>query len=167
MEKIKAKEQVSMSICELADEIAENNTGIRNIVLAIQKTILDHAHSLPERYEPKSIIESRFTPAEEAFEKGMLSCGARTNIAAAMLRHLGYKVKLIHGECKESVDHSWISVQNPADGSWVQYDLARNGAVVPLTNVVKQEVDSFNDIRDQIIEDHETLDERKKARINT
>jgi hypothetical protein len=164
MEEIKTREQFPESIYELADKIAENNTGIRNIVLAIQKTILDHAHSLPEQYEPKSIIESRFTPAEEAFEKGMLSCGARTNIVAAMLRHLGYEVKLIHGESKESVDHAWISVHDSANDSWIQYDLARDGAEVPSTNVVKQEVDSWNDIKDQIIEDHETLDDRKKAR---
>lgn len=164
MEETKSQENISESIYELADKIAENNIGIPNIVLAIQKVIYDHANSIPEEYKPKSIIESRFTPAEEAFGKGMLSCGSIANMSSAMLRHLGYKVKLIHGESIDSVDHAWISVYDPESDLWTQYDLTMDDAKVPSTNILKIEVDSWDDIRNQIIEDNETARERRKKK---
>lgn len=153
-----------VSIYEPLELLRKEKKSTKELVLAIGDFILRHAKSLPEQYEPKSIIESRFTPAEEAFEKGMLSCGATANMSAAMLRHLGYEVKLVHGECDESVDHAWISVLDPEKNEWTPYDLTRPDGIVPPGNVVKGEVDSWDEIRDQIEDDHNTLNERRAVR---
>jgi hypothetical protein len=131
------------------------------LVHKINIYIHDHANSLPEKYNPKSIIESRFTQAEEAFEKGIVSCGAMANISATMLRHLGFKVKLIHGECDSSVDHAWISLQDNETGSWKEYDLTSKNEELRPGHKVKATVDSWEEIRDQIVKDHETMRERR------
>jgi hypothetical protein len=160
MEKIRNEK---ISLYDSVETLRKENPSTKELVIAIGNFIISHAKSLPKQYEPKSIIESRFTSAEEAFEKGMLSCGAMANVSTAMLKHLGYKVKLIHGECEESVDHAWISVLDPEKDEWIQYDLTRPDGIVPPGNIVKEEVDSWDEIRDQIEDDHNTL---KKRRIN-
>lgn len=147
-----------------AELLRKENKNTKDLVLAIGKFIKNHARSLPKQYKAKSIIESRFTPAEEAFKKGMLSCGAITNISTAMLRHLGFKVRLIHGEHEKSVDHAWISVCGPDTNLWTEYDLTRDDGIIPSTHKKKQEVDSWEEIKDQIQEDHDTLEERKNKR---
>jgi hypothetical protein len=94
------------SIDSLVEKVKGKQNDLDYFVLNIRNLIDAHAHSLSETYSPKSIIESRFTPAEEAFEKGFRSCGAMANIGAEALRQLGYKVKLVHGESEDSVDHA-------------------------------------------------------------
>lgn len=164
MEELSDKDKEPASLYESAERLEEEHKNIKELVVATGKFIRDHARSLPERYKPKSIIESRFTPAEEAFQKGMTSCGAMANISAEMLRHLGFKVKLVHGESKESVDHAWISIYNPNTNSWKEYDLTRKNADIPPTHIKKGEVESWEDIRDQIINDHKTISDREKKR---
>lgn len=163
MEKFPTKD-LSRSIYELGDEIKKEYNNISDVILAIQKSILEHSSSLAQKYEPRDIIESRFTPATEAFDKGMTSCGAITNIATEILKYLGYKVKLVHGECKESVDHAWLSVYDETSSSWIEYDLTKKDCVVPSTHIKKAEADSWDDIKDQIIEDHNTLLKRRKEK---
>lgn len=143
-----------VSLYQSAEPLRKENKTTKDIVLAIGKFIIKHARAMPEPYQPKSILESRFTPAEEAFSKGMKSCGAMANISAEMLRHLGFEVKLIHGESEKSYDHAWISVHDPDTDSWVEFDLTRNDGDIPLTHKKKMEVNSWGEIRDQIIEDH-------------
>jgi transglutaminase-like putative cysteine protease len=145
-----------------AEELRKEYPDTEDFVCAVQRFI----RALPERYNPKSIIESRFTPADEAFEKGMMSCGAITNMSAAMIRHVGLEVKLIHGEFDESVDHAWISVFDPESGEWASYDLTRNIPTEMPTHVEKARVDDWEEIRDKILSDHETLRERNLARRN-
>ena len=147
-----------------ADKLKHKHESLKDLIPAISQLVADNSRSLPEKYEPKSILESRFTPAEAAFEKGMRSCGAIANISASILRRLGYKVKLIHGECKESVDHAWISVLDPKTNMWSEYDLTRKDADVPDTHIKKDEIESWEDIRGQIESDHETMIERRKER---
>jgi hypothetical protein len=146
------------------ESLREENKTTKELVLAIGNFIVRHAKSLPEKYEAKSILESRFTPAEEAFEKGLLSCGAIANMSASVLRHLGFEVKLIYGESEDSVDHAWISVLEPESNEWVQYDLTRGDGVVLPTNVMKGETDSWESIKDKILEDHATYRERMEKR---
>ena len=86
------------------------------------------------------------------------------NISAETLRYLGYKVKLIHGECKESVDHAWISVFDPTSETWKEFDLTRKNAEVPSTHIKKGEVESWETLRKQIQEDHKTMIDRRKQR---
>lgn len=164
MEKFKEEKSPLGSISELAIEIGNKHKNLPDIMLAIQESINDHRKSLPSTYQPKSIIESRFTSAEEAYSKRMKSCGATVNISAEILRHLGFKVKLIHGECEESVDHAWIKVLNSATGEWEQYDLTRENMDITSGHIIKNEVDSWEEIRDQIEQDHQTLMERRKER---
>ncbi len=147
-----------------AEEFKAQNLSTERLINSIGRYISEHAQSLPERYEPKNIIESRFTPAEEAFEKGITSCGAVANISTAMLRHIGYKVKLIHGETSDSVDHAWVNVFDPESQKWTEYDLTQQGSIVPNTHIKKFEVDSWDEIKDKITEDHKTLGARQKQR---
>jgi hypothetical protein len=163
MESIDNK-HIPSSLAELVNKVKENPNELDDLVLNIRTLIDAHAHSLSEPSEPKSIIESRFTPAEEAFEKGFTSCGAMANMSAETLRQLGYTVKLIHGESKESVDHAWIYVHNPITDSWKEYDLTREYLDVPSTHVKKEEVDSWEEMRDKIESDYETMIERRRER---
>lgn len=164
MEKINSIETNPLSIIQLADKLGKQHKNIKDMILAIREEIVNHSDSVGVSYRPKTIMESRFTPAQEAFDRGMLSCGAMVNISTEILRHLGYKVKLIHGESSESVDHAWISVFDPETDSWIPYDVTKKDAVVPDTNIPKIEVDSWEKIRDQIIKDHETLGDRRRER---
>lgn len=164
MEKLKEEKNIPESISELAIEIGSKHKNLPDIVLAIQEGINDRRKSLSSTYQPKSIIESRFTSADEAYSKGMKSCGATVNISAEILRHLGFEVKLIHVECEDSVDHAWIKVLNPETGEWEEYDLTRENMDVTPSHIIKNEVDSWEEIRDQIEQDHQTLIEIRKEK---
>lgn len=148
-------------IHQAADDLQKESKNADELIHKISLFIHEHADSLPEKYEPKSIIESRLTPVDEAFEKGIISCGAVASISAEMLRHLGYKIKLVHGEWDKSVDHAWINVCNKDDGSWKEYDLTIKNEELRPGHKIKLEVDSWEEIRDQIIKDHETIRERR------
>jgi hypothetical protein len=81
-----------------------------------------------------------------------------------MLRSVGKKVKLVHGEVAESVDHSWISVFDEDTGQWEGFDSRRNNLDIKPDYIKKAEVESWDDIKDQIYEDQATLRERKLAK---
>ena len=153
-------EKEKVSLYSEAEKLKENYSDGEELILAIG----NYVSNLPERYNPKSIIESRFTPAEEAFEKGMMSCGAIVNMSTAMLRHVGFEVKLIHGECKKSVDHAWVSVFDSENEKWVDYDFTQKDPTDLSGHVEKERVDSWDEIKDKILKDHETLRERRLAR---
>lgn len=153
------------SIYELIEKIRNSGKRLPDIILSIQNGINDHIKSLPSGgYKPKSIIESRFTSPEEAYKIGMKSCGATVNICAEILLNLGFKFKLIHGECEESVDHAWIKVLNPENDKWEEYDLTREDMNTTPHHIIKAEVDSWDEIKDKIIEDSRTLSERREER---
>ena len=78
-----------------------------------------------------------------------------------MLKHIGFEVKLVHGEWEGSVDHAWISVRDKDTGSWTEYDLTSKDEGLRRGHIKKGEVDSWEEIRDQIVKDHETLKERR------
>lgn len=150
------------SLDNIANLLKERRGNIKDLIFDIRNLIDIHTRSLNESYLPKSIIESRFTPAEEAFERGFRSCGAIANMGAKILRQLGYKVKLIHGESKESVDHAWISIYDNENDSWKEFDMTLEDLDIPTTHIKKGEVDSWEEIRDQIEEDYKTMIERRK-----
>lgn len=149
-----------------AEKLKQDHAETRGLVLAIRAFIIEHTDSLPpgERYRPKTIVESRFTPVGEAFAKGMTSCGAVASISAEMLQYAGFRVKLIHGETSDSVDHAWISVYDPTSENWTEYDLTRPEADVPPTHTKKLEADSWEDIKEQIHSDHETMHARREEK---
>lgn len=147
-----------------AVELRKQYPQTHDLVLAIRDFLKNHLKQRSKRYKPKSILESRFTPAEEAFEKGMDSCGAIANMAAAMLRHVGVKVKLVHGEHPKSVDHAWILVYEPEGRRWVDYDLVggtKEGYITPR-HKRKFVCDSWEEIRSVIERDHRTYSKRRK-----
>lgn len=156
----------AMALGDVAARLKEKHPNAKELVMAIRSFILDHAKSLPKdkQRQPKTIIESRFTPATEAFDTGMTSCGAMATVTAEMLRHVGYRVQFVHGETDDSVDHAWISVFDPINDTWTDYDPTRPQADIPLTHIRKLATDSWDDIKDQIRSDHETMRERRKAR---
>ena len=150
------------TVYEAADRLRLKYPRTDDLVLAMGRYMRAHARTVKNPVRPRSIIESRFMPAAEAFRKGILSCGSMSNIATAMLRHLGFKVRLIHGEEADSVDHAWIAVYDLYSDSWKEYDLAKrlDGKVLD-THIKKAEVDSWEEIRGQIEEDHKTLQHRR------
>ena len=149
-----------------AESLKARHSDVRDLVIGIQNFLRKRASSIPkeQRKQPETILESRLTSAEEAFQGGMLSCGTLATMSAEMLRHLGYEVRLVHGESAESVDHAWIEVKNPDSEQWEAYDLTRGEADVPDTHVKKREVQSWYEIRDQLESDHETMIERRRER---
>jgi hypothetical protein len=154
-------QEKSKSMFEMAEFLKKESKDTAEIIHDIRLFVEKHSESLPVQYQPKSIIESRFMSAEEAFDKGVLSCGSMANIAAAMLRHIGYEVRLVHGEWDGSVDHAWISVLDTDSGTWNEYDLTTNDEGLRPGNMKKAEVDSWDEIRDVITKDHETLRQRR------
>ncbi|HTH93289.1 MAG TPA: transglutaminase domain-containing protein [Candidatus Paceibacterota bacterium] len=149
-----------------ARELSEGKDSNRELFVAMKDFVINDIASRPEGQQcsPKTIIESRFTPADEAFEKGMWSCGTVSTMVAEMLRSIGKKVRFIHGEHSRSVDHSWLSVFNESSGEWEEFDTARNNLNIRPDYVKKAEVDSWEEIKDQIYSDEETLRERRKAK---
>ncbi len=153
-----------LSFQTVAETLYKNNPDIDDLIISIGSWIRKETEG---GEKPKSIIESRLTSAEEALEKKLSSCGTLTTIFAAMLRHVGLEVKLIHGECKESVDHAWISVLNPETNQWKEYDVGRKDYKVPETNIEKMKVNSWEEIKDQLINDHKTLNQRKRNKFKS
>ena len=148
----------------VAESLREKYPDTPSLVLAVGRFIFEHARqvSSEQRAQPKSMLESRFTSAQDAFEKGMMSCGSVASISAEMLRHLGLEVKLIHGETDQSVDHAWISVLNPETGVWEEYDLMQKDGAITPQHIKKAEAGSWEEIRGQIEEDNRTRKERQK-----
>lgn len=145
-----------------AEEIYKSSKDAKDFLKEVQKFVVDYARGISHKTKPKSIIESRFTPAIDAFNKGWLSCGSMVNIGAEMARSAGYKVKLVHGECAKSADHAWIMVQNPNNKKWEQYDLTQPDLKITPSHKIKKIVNSWEEIRDQIEEDHKNYSERRK-----
>lgn len=145
---------------EEAEALHAKYINTKDFLIAARDYLVDHAHQNTKKYKPESILESRFTPAKEAFDKGMLSCGAITNILASMLRHVGYKAKLIHGEIPKSVDHAWLAVYNSNNKKWEEFDLTSKGGNITSKHRKKLECQNWNEIRGQIEEDHKNYKER-------
>ena len=152
------------SLFNEAERLRDQYGETKDLAIALGSFLYEHSHAFPQVYYPQSILESRFTPADEAFEKGMWSCGALVNMATLMLRHVGLQVKLIYGESIDSVDHSWISLCDPKTNVWTEYDLMERDAHVPETNIKKGETDSWDEMKVQIKNDHETRGLRMKER---
>jgi transglutaminase-like putative cysteine protease len=119
-------------------------------LLAIQIHISKHANGIDDRLQPKTLLESRLTPPDEAYARGMLSCGTIAGIAAEMLRHLGFQVKLVDGRIPETQDHAWISVYNPDNKSWEQYDLTKKDLIVNPGHIVELECNNWEEIREHL-----------------
>jgi len=81
-------------------------------------------------YRPKSILESRFTPAKVAFKVNMSSCGSQVNIITEMLRHIGYDVKKVHGSTPQSRDHAWLRMRENAYSSWKDFDPTQKDCLI-------------------------------------
>ena len=139
----------------------EAHKDVGALVQEIARLVWRNADKIRKPHIALGIAESRFMPPEEAFAKGMVTCGSLSNIAALMLRHIGYRVKLVHGECKESKNHAWISVFEPEKNSWVEYDLAFPNAELTPFHKKKAEVDSWEEIRD-LIERIDATDQEKE-----
>ena len=133
-------------------ELKEQNTDLNHLMISIREYLLSHFQELDRKYQANSILESRFTPPEIAFVIGMNTCGSKVNIATEMLRHLGYKVKKVHGSIPNSKDHAWIKVQDPLDDVWKNFDLTREDCQVTSEHELIAECDEWIDIKEKIIE---------------
>jgi hypothetical protein len=145
---------------EKAEILHIKHVNTKEFLLAARDYIVDHANKKTKKYKPKSILESRFISADKAFDEGMLSCGAITNILASMLKHVGYKVKLIHGEIPKSVDHAWLAVYNSKNKKWEEFDLTNKSGNITPKHVKKLECQNWEEIRGQIEKDHKDYKKR-------
>lgn len=136
---------------EYAETLINNTGEVIKIAENIQKYI--NKNLVSEVYHPSSILESRFTPGEIAFALKMRSCGAVTNIATEMLRHIGYTVKKVHGSTPVSVDHAWIKVED-SDKIWVSLDLSQEEMTNLKGYVVIAECGEWEEINDIILKAH-------------
>lgn len=74
-----------------------------------------------------SFSDSRFTPISEMIERGMVSCGAMSNIFGVVLRKYGIAVRFIHGilsgqDHEGTHRHAWLEIYNPTSDSWIEID---------------------------------------------
>ena len=132
-----------------AESLAKQNLSTSEVVKQISGYLNDYFQSSGKIYKPKSLMESRFTPPEIAFEIKMKSCGSTVNIAVEMLRHIGYKVKKIHGSVPESPDHAWIKIND--EGTWHEYDLMRRGNKISEDHKKTSECDDWEDIKEDLL----------------
>ena len=133
-----------------AEELVTEANDMDTFVLSVGKYLRDHFNSFESVKNPNSILESRFTPPDEAFDQGLKSCGTRTNIAAEMLRHVGYEVEKVHGSIPQSPDHAWIAVKLPEGDSWKEYDLTKENGEITADHKEIARCQDWEDIRDII-----------------
>ncbi|MFC1700399.1 transglutaminase domain-containing protein [Patescibacteria group bacterium] len=135
-------------------KISNDSNSLGDLVVGIQIYINNHYGNSEKTYSPQSIIESRFTPPEVAFNIPMTSCGSMVNIATEMLRHLGYEVKKIHGSVPESSDHAWIKVRNKETQEWVPFDITKKDCDVTEEHKEIAECAEWEEISDLIAKAH-------------
>lgn len=139
-----------MEYLKKAQDLNNLNLSLENLILAIREYLIYHFENLGKTYHANSILESRFTPAEIAFDIGMNSCGSKTNIATEMLRHVGFEVKKIHGSIPESADHAWISVKDPINSVWKSFDITKPDCKVTKDHKSIAECQEWQEINDFI-----------------
>lgn len=141
-----------MEYINKAEELKNQKFDIEKLVSTVREYLVSHFENLGRSYKANSILESRFTPPEIVFNIGMNSCGSKTNIAAQMLRHIGFDVKKIHGSIPESLDHSWIKVKDPIDNVWKSFDITKPDCIVTNNHKVIAECQDWSEINDVIQE---------------
>lgn len=135
-----------------AEKLSRKAASLPELVYLLKNYLDTHFSNLEHNYKTRSLLESRFTPPEIAFNIGMKSCGSLVNIVTDMLRHVGYKVKKIHGSIPKSKDHAWIRVKNPESKEWQDFDLTnKNLDITPeYTEIVA--CDDWNDLEEYILQ---------------
>jgi len=136
---------------EYTGTIKTQGSDILEIAYKIQTYI--NKNLVSEIYHPCSILESRFTPSAIAFALKMRSCGAVTNIATDMFRHLGYKVKKVHGTTPASIDHAWIKVEDK-NKKWISLDLSQEDMTDLKDHVEITDCSEWEEINDILLETH-------------
>lgn len=144
-----------MILDKKAKALRDKHKDTEELVLAIGEFYRDH---VAEKYiHPKDIIESRFTSPEIAYKKYLKSAGTAVNIATEVLRSLGFNVRKVSGETRYSIDHAWIKVYLPESKKWKEFDLTRMDGRVTSEYKAKHIVHDWEDIKDQLQRDVETV----------
>jgi len=97
----------------LATKVKKNAHNLRTEVDVVKRTLTLLREIQNNGVSAKSFEESRFSSAEEALSKKLISCGAMTNLTAAALRSLGIPTKCVHGLLftKDGGSlHSWVEI---------------------------------------------------------
>ncbi|MCX6805894.1 MAG: hypothetical protein NTY56_00405 [Patescibacteria group bacterium] len=132
-------------------------------VIVVRRWLNDNAYS--KSYSPprphrtaKNLIESRTIKASELVDRPMASCGSQTTLGTAILRAMGYKVKMVHGKHPKSHHHAWISIHDENTKSWHEYDFTGYGIgpAGKITPEHMQEIgcEDWNDIIDLLDKQH-------------
>jgi hypothetical protein len=85
----------------------------------------------------KSFKDSRFTSLEKMMDRGMVTCGAMTEITGTALRKFGIPTKMIHGILESQKKsfiksvllknrHSWLEIYVPKTKEWLPLDPTQN-----------------------------------------
>ncbi len=103
------------------------NSDLENFLRKINFII--HKNTMNKRRKAKSFEESRFLTAKEILKRGIMSCGAKATVFAAVLRKRGIPTKLIHGKLrklkKTNNRHAWLKIYNPLNKKWLIIDITR------------------------------------------
>lgn len=142
------KPNKATNLVTLADEI--RNEALEQQLKRIRDAIYTHAREVGGPFEVKNIKTSRFTPAQEAYEKGYISCGTIVNIAVEVLRNLDYTVKRVHGSIPQTPTHAWISVKDKKTNIWHQYDLTKKDFQISARYHQEFMVNDWNEIKEVI-----------------
>lgn len=105
-----------------------------------------------ERGQAKNFEDSRFTAIDQMIQRGMISCGAMTNIFTVVLRKLGMPVKMIHGYMKsqdlaKGSRHSWIEIYDKDTGCWKSFDPTQKDFLVAADAVKTREYHNWEELK--------------------
>lgn len=104
-----------------------SNSDLENFLRKINFIIYKNAGE--NKRNAKSFEESRFLTARQILKRGIISCGAKITLFAAVLRKRGIPTKLIHGKLRGSHDdnrHAWLKIYNPLNRRWFVVDVTQN-----------------------------------------
>lgn len=155
-------EEINLVASNLSHKIKGAKSS-EKAVAVVRKWLNDNAYD--KSYTPprpyrvaKNLLESRNTKASELIGRPMASCGSQTTLGTALLRSMGYKVKMVHGKHPKSHHHAWISIYDEASKSWQEFDFTGYG-FGPAGDITPQhskqlECEDWSDIQDLLKEEH-------------
>ncbi|MCX6812981.1 MAG: transglutaminase-like domain-containing protein [Candidatus Azambacteria bacterium] len=102
------------------------NSDLENFLRKINFVI--HKNADKKKRNAKSFEESRFLTARQILKRGIVSCGAKVTLFAAVLRKRGIPTKLVHGKLTGSQGdnrHAWIKIYDPLNKNYLIVDVTQ------------------------------------------
>lgn len=141
-------------------------------VVVVRKWLNDNAYN--KNFSPprphrtaKNLLESRTIKASELVSKPMASCGSQTTLGTAILRAMGFKVKMVHGSHPKSDHHAWISIYDKPQKTWLEYDFTGYGdglaGAITALHSKEAECEDWDNIMGMLLEQHKSHESKRKS----